>query len=216
MATSYSSVPDRVASRRAATRSEVLDHAERIMTEDGAGAVTVVEIARRMGMRSPSVYKYFPSLHAIYDALFARGNIRLNDEVAEAVADCEPGLDSLRHGARAYARWIVAHHGFAALLVWHPIPGFTPSPESYAAAREMWQRTRDELAAATGRGELSAAADSDDATGLLTSLVSGICSQQLANEPGAPFDSGRFTSLLDDALAMFVGHYATPANRSRP
>ena len=24
-------------------------------------------------MRQPSLYKYFPSLHAVYDALFARG-----------------------------------------------------------------------------------------------------------------------------------------------
>lgn len=184
------------------------------MVEGGAGAVTVAEIARRMGMRSPSVYKYFPSLHAIYDALFARGNARLNDCVADAVADGDRGLDTLLAGARAYAHWIVTHPGPAALLIWRPIPGFAPSPESYAPAREMWQRTRDELTAAAGRGQLSAAADSDEAAGLLTSLVSGICSQQLANEPGASFDTGRFTTLLDDALAMFVGHYATRPGRA--
>lgn len=185
------------------------------MTEQGAGAVTVAEIARRMGMRSPSVYKYFPSLNAIYDDLFGRGNSRLNDHVYAAVADHEPGLDSLLAGARAYAGWTVAEPGLAALLIWRPIPGFTPGAQSYAPAAEMWQRTRNELAAAAERGQLSAAADSDEATRLLTAVVSGICSQQLANQPGVPFADGRFTSLLDDALAMFVDHYAPAHQPSR-
>jgi len=39
----------------------------------GVAGLSVGEIARRMGIRPPSVYVYFPSKHALYDALFARG-----------------------------------------------------------------------------------------------------------------------------------------------
>ena len=63
---------------------EALDHAERIVTESGAGAVTIAEIARQMGIRPPSLYKYFASLHAVYDGLFARGNTRLTEYVDAA------------------------------------------------------------------------------------------------------------------------------------
>ena len=52
---------------------EALDHAVQIMTEQGVGALTISEVARRMGIGGPSLYKYFPSLHAVYDLLFARG-----------------------------------------------------------------------------------------------------------------------------------------------
>ena len=96
MATTISeSVTGRTARRRQATIDEALDYAEQIVAERGAGAVTIAEIARRMGMRPPSVYKYFPSLHGVYDALFARGNDRLAAFVDDAVRDLDPGLDRL-------------------------------------------------------------------------------------------------------------------------
>jgi len=33
-----------------------------------AGVLSRSEIARRLGMRQPWLYEYFPSLHAVYDA----------------------------------------------------------------------------------------------------------------------------------------------------
>ena len=68
------------------------------------------------------VYKYFPSLHAIYDALFARGNLRLTVYVEDAIRDCEPGLDSLLEGARASTRCATREVGLAPLLFFRPIP----------------------------------------------------------------------------------------------
>ena len=53
MATTISQT--RVTQRRQATIEELLDHAQAILDEEGAGGVTVSEVARRMGMRPPSV-----------------------------------------------------------------------------------------------------------------------------------------------------------------
>src|SRR5215472_18611540 len=58
--------------RRRQTIEEALDAAVAIMEEAGVGGLSMSEIARRLGIRQPSLYKYFPSLHAVYDALFAR------------------------------------------------------------------------------------------------------------------------------------------------
>jgi AcrR family transcriptional regulator len=55
---------------RALSRSRV---AAMIMTDEGAGGLTIAETARRLGVRPPSIYKYFPSLLSIYDELFRRG-----------------------------------------------------------------------------------------------------------------------------------------------
>jgi AcrR family transcriptional regulator len=197
-----------VQARRRATIEEALDHAEAIVAEQGAGAVSVSEIARRLGMRAPSLYKYFPSLHAIYDALFKRGNEQIAAYLDDAVRGASPGLDRLRVSARAAVEWSVREHGLAALLYWRPVPGFEPSAESFAPSQAMWQRFRDDLTIAASKGQLSSAADSDDALRLLSIVVAGICSQQMANEPDASFAEGAFTSLGDAAFDMWAGHYS--------
>jgi AcrR family transcriptional regulator len=198
----------RVAARRSATIEEALDHAEAIVAADGAGAVSVSEIARRMGMRGPSLYKYFPSLHAIYDALVERGNRLVAEHLQAVTQPNEPGLDRLLTAARASLRWSVEHPGLAPLLFWRPVPGFEPSPQSYAPSQAVWQMYRSDLAAAVARGQLSAAADSDDALRLLAMIVAGIWSQHAANEPDTSFETGAYTALSETAFAMFVGHFA--------
>ena len=47
--------------RRQQTIEEALDAAVKIMEEAGVGGLSMSEIARRLGMRQPSLYKYFPS-----------------------------------------------------------------------------------------------------------------------------------------------------------
>ena len=206
---------ERVALRRQATIEEALDHAERIVAERGAGAVTIAEIARQMGMRPPSVYKYFSSLHGMYDALFARGNARIAKYVDDAVRDLDPGLDRLLEATRAIVRWSMLNRGLAPLLFWRPIPGFEPSPASYALAQRLVERSRADLAAAVRKGELAPHADTDEAFRLFTSISAGLCSQQLANEPDATYESGLFTSLTDRALDMFVQQHTAPLRKAR-
>ena len=185
------------------------------MAERGAGAVTIAEIARQMGMRPPSLYKYFPSLHGVYDALFARGNDRLASHVDDAVRDLEPGLERLLEATRAIVRWSMLNRGLAPLLFWRPIPGFEPTPTSYALAQRLVDRSRADLATAARQGELAPQADTDEVFRLFTSISAGLCSQQLANEPDATYESGLFTSLTDQALDMFVQKYATPPRKAR-
>lgn len=189
------------------TVEEALDHAVAIMTERGAGGLTVSEVARRMGVRGPSLYKYFPSLHAMYDALFARG-LREQHRCVRAASDGHPpGVARIRAMARAVVVWSVANPALAQLLFWRPVPGFEPSLEVFATSNAQMAEARAELAAAVARGELTRAADSRDALALLTVVLGGVISQQLANEPGVPFGSGAFSRLTDDAIDMFLTRY---------
>lgn len=216
MATTLSEPAPRATARRRITVEEALDHAEDIVTESGAGAVTVAEIARRMGVRPPSLYKYFPSLHGIYDALFARGNDRLGAYVDDAVRDLEPGLSRLLEVSRAMVRWSMVNPGLAVLLFQRPVPGFEPSPESYGLAQQLVDRSREDLALAARDGELAPEADSDEVFRLFTSITAGLSSQQFANEPGATYESGLFTSLIEPAFEMFVRHHAPPGPAREP
>jgi AcrR family transcriptional regulator len=199
-----SSQPTRIERRRAAVIDEALDHALALMTEEGVGALSVAEVARRMGIRGPSLYKYFPSRHAVYDALFARGVAAEQAAVRAAIAGLEPGVTSLRAGGRAVVRWAVENPALAQLLHWRPVPGFEPSPAVFASAVQEMDVVREQFAEAVQRGELAASAASDDAVRLWTVVVSGLISQQLANQPGAPFAEGSFSRLTDAAIDLFL------------
>jgi AcrR family transcriptional regulator len=208
MAITSSQPSSRIARRRAAVRDEALAHAVALMSADGVGALSVSEVARRMGIRGPSLYKYFPSRHAMYDALFARGLAEQLTAVRTAVGDLPRGVPRIRAGGAAVVRWAVANPALAQLLHWRPVPGFEPSPEAFAASADDATDVRAEFAAAVRLGQLGAAADSADTLRLYTVVLSGLITQQLANEPWASFEDGAFSRLTDAALEKFLSAYA--------
>ena len=59
--------------RHEATRREILDAAWAQAEELGIAAISLREVAAAVGMRAPSLYTYFASKDAIYDAMFAEG-----------------------------------------------------------------------------------------------------------------------------------------------
>ena len=203
---------DRRQRRRQETISEVLDIAAEIMVEQGVVGLSVGEVARRMGIRPPSLYVYFPSKHAMYDALFARGAQEVLDHVR---ADVDPhddhrSLDELLlHVAETFVKWSIEHPAYSQLLFWRPVPGFTPSEEAYAPAVELIELTRSRFAVLQQRGLVRDDADLDAVLRGWTVLIAGVVSQQLSNAPDEPFDSGRFTGGLPDLVTMFARHYGT-------
>ena len=196
--------------RRQQTIGEALDAAVAIMEEAGVGGLSMSEIARRLGMRQPSLYKYFPSLHAVYDALFARG-LERSCAAVQAVVEEEPrGEVTIRAAARALVRWAVENPALAQLLYWRPVPGFAPTAATFAVSVRQMDQLRAAFAAAVQAGVLHPNAASAEGPRLFTIVLSGLISQQMANEPAADYDTGMFTSLTDAALDMFFARYALP------
>src|SRR5260370_5515118 len=122
--------PDRRARRRQETIAEILDIAADVMTEEGVNGLSLSEVARRLGVQPPSLYKYFPSLMAVYDALFARGQRANLAVMQDAMADAAPGLDALTKGLEAAGRWAIAHRALAQLVFEPPRPSFVPTAEA--------------------------------------------------------------------------------------
>jgi AcrR family transcriptional regulator len=203
--------------RRQQTIEEALDAAVAIMEEAGVGGLSMSEIARRLGMRQPSLYKYFPSLHAVYDALFARGVAGCGAAVQAAVAQGPRGVVAIRAAGRALVRWAVENPALAQLLFWRPVPGFAPTAATFAPSVQLMDQLRAAFAAAVQAGALNPDAASAEAPRLFTVVLSGLISQQMANEPGVGYDTGMFTSLTDTALDMFFARYELPpAGRPSP
>jgi AcrR family transcriptional regulator len=204
---------DRRARRRQETIEEILDIAEAVMTEEGVNGLSLSEVARRLGVQPPSLYKYFPSLMAVYDALFERGQ-RANLEVMRAgMADGRPGLDALTKALEASGRWSLANRALAQLMFWRPVPSFEPTPGSMTKSQEMVELQRRALADAVRAGELGPGADSYDALYLVSTLISGVLTQAFANEPDLAWGEGRFTPLFPKVMELLPALY--PPRRPR-
>jgi AcrR family transcriptional regulator len=216
-------VLDRRQRRRQETMAEVLDHAVDIMAEQGVVGLSVGEVARRMGIRPPSLYGYFPSKHALYDALFERG-ARM---VLERLRGDEPldvrgrSLDQvLLHEAEIFVGWSIENPAYTQLLFWRPVPGFAPSAAAYAPAVELVDLSHNRFANLQRLGLVRADADIDHVHRDFTVLTSGVVSQQLSNAPGESLAAGQFTAALPDLVAMFARYYGagttSPSSKPRP
>lgn len=198
---------DRRARRRAQTLEEILGIALEVMAEEGVAGLSLSAVARRLGIRPPSLYKYFPSRHAVYDALFRRGQEGYLEAVRRGASGHEPGLAAMAASLEAGARWIMDNQVLAQLLFWRPVPGFTPSAEAYAPALAVHEHFTALTRAAVERGELHPDAAGPEGLDLGASLIAGVISQQLANEPEAGYAEGRFTRLVRRLPEVLVAVY---------
>lgn len=206
---------DRRARRHQQTVAEIVDIADAIIAEEGVNALSLAEVARRLGVQPPSLYKYFPSLIAVYDALFLRGQVEHLRVMRQAMAEANPGLEALIAGLDASGRWALAHRGTAQLLFWRPVPSFEPSPEAFAPSIEMVALQRAALADAVAAGQLGREADSDEAVYLVSTLITGVLSQAIANEPQLDWGQGRFTPLFPKLMKLLVAAYPTSSPSGR-
>jgi AcrR family transcriptional regulator len=208
---------DRRQRRRLETIEEVLDVAADLMREQGVAGISIGEVARRMGIRPPSLYVYFDSKNAMYDALFERGARMILEHMQafqKSMDDSLPLEESLLAQANAFIRWAVGHPEYTQLLFWRPVPGFAPSEQAYAPAVKLVELGQERFAQLQHRGLLRGDAALDEIQRDWTIVISGVISQQLANAPNQPFAKGAFTAAIPTMVAMFAQHYA-PAKPRR-
>ncbi len=110
---------------------------------------------------------------------------------------------ALQAVARRFFDFAVADLPRYQLMTQQVIAGFTPSAEAYAPAVQVIERLRQTLAKAGVRD--------DQAMDLFTALISGLVSQQLANEPGGQ----RWQRLIGRAIDMYADELNLPAPAPR-
>lgn len=161
--------------RRAQRRASIVATAWELARRDGLAGLTLHDLARAVGLRQPSLYVYFDSKLALYDALFADGYRQLLEFSRSRDHDGEP-RDLLVRFLRDHVEWAGADPVRYQMLFQRPVPGFEPSPESWALALDFY---------ALATGVLAEAGLTDQASvDLFSALVSGMSSQQVANDPG--------------------------------
>lgn len=181
--------------RRSATRRDILAAAWRLAERDGLAGLSLRDLAAEVGMRAPSLYTYFDSKGAIYDAMFAEGYAALDGALAGLPSpegtDVRPWLVA---AVRRFLDFCAASMPRYQLMFTRALPGWEPSPAAYAASLSSWDRMAEALAEAGVEGER--------ALDLWTAVISGLAAQQLANDPGGD----RWSRLAPEAVAMFLSY----------
>jgi AcrR family transcriptional regulator len=185
-----------VAQRRADKTAEIVACAWALARADGIAGVTLHGLARAVGMRQPSLYVYFGSKLALYDAMFADGNRRLLERLDAVMLSPEP-REALRQWLQAFAAFGSEDGELYELLFHRPIPGFAPSAESYALAEQVLGGLYTLLRAAgvTEQGDMDC----------VVAITAGVTDAQISNDPGGDRwlrHLGRLVGLLvDDVTA---------------
>jgi AcrR family transcriptional regulator len=180
--------------RRVQTRAEIIEAAWRLAERQGIAGLSLRELASEVGMSAPSMYTYFDSKAAIYDEMFAQGYREMDAVDAEIEVDPDDPVGTLTRSTEAFIDFCTASVARYQLMFTRAIPGWEPSPEAYAVSVASYERSVEVFE----RVGIHDQRHFD----ILTALVSGLASQQLANDPGGD----RWRQLSREAAEMYVTH----------
>ncbi len=155
-------------------------------------------------MRAPSLYSHFDSKNAIYDAMFGQAWTDYEDTQIAALEEMSThprtAVKQMSRHFYDFATSDLARHQLMDVRV---IPGFEPSPESYAPAVRVLERGRAALR------ELGV--DSADDFDLWIALIGGLVNQHHANDPGGT----RYSGLVERAVDMWADAVGLPPEPNR-
>jgi AcrR family transcriptional regulator len=187
--------------RRRSARDAIVEAAWALVAEQGLAGLSLRDLARRTGISTPTVYAYFDSKNAIYDAMFGKAATQFAERMAAPYDNDDP-RDILAAHAHRFAEFCTSDPVRYQLLFQRMVPGFEPSPESYAPAVRALAIARELLA----RNGITDPRYLD----LATALVTGLVDQQISNDPGGD----RWTGLINESIDMFLA-YCQPGRASR-
>src|SRR5215213_8168278 len=187
-----------VAERREAKVASIVATAWELARAEGISGVTLHALARAIGMRQPSLYAYFDSKNALFDAMFADGNRQLLERLRAVKLPRQPRA-ALKRFMRAFVKLLLEDPARYLLLFQRPIPSFEPSAESYRPAQEVLDRAVELL-----RG---AGIDDPGDVDCFVAMIAGLVNAQMSNDPGG----SRWVRHLDRLIDL----YLDDANRRR-
>ncbi len=113
-------------------KTALLDAADALLDEGGAGAVSLREAARRTGVSANATYRHFADKEALLAALATRGFVELAETLVEAAAQASDPMAAM---GQAYVRFALARPGRFRLM-------FGPT----IADRELYPELKDVVA----------------------------------------------------------------------
>ena len=201
-------------SRREQVRQDTIEEILRIAREEmkkvGVAALSLGVIARRLGMKTPSLYTYFDSKNALYDELFRRGFLEFGHWIDERLHQDGSLRENLESAIETYMRFAQINPDLFQLMFQRPVPDFVPSATSMAVSLARLEKSRTQFAHIFENGELSTTLPFEEARDIFIALQYGLTELHLANNPELPVGEGRFGKLIPQAVQMLLDAWQKP------
>ncbi|MEO6469686.1 MAG: TetR/AcrR family transcriptional regulator [Acidimicrobiia bacterium] len=196
---------DRTQRRHETKQAAIVAEAWILARRDGLSALSLRDLAERVDLRQPSLYAYFDSKLALYDAMYVDGYRQMLEQVRALphVDDPREALIQFVEFCVRFATQDVVRHQ---LLFQRTIPGFKPSPASRTLSGEFLE---------IGSDRLMGVAAIDVARGdgfVFTAIVAGFTTQQVFNDP----NGDRWLQLSRRAIEMFLADVDQRSKPSKP
>jgi AcrR family transcriptional regulator len=189
--------------RSGLTTLRVVQEAEVVADEVGLANVTLMSVAQRLGVRTPSLYKHIDGMDALQRQLSIRALGELGDVLARACVG-KAGVQAVQAISVALRNWAKQHPGRYAATVAAADPADT---EHAAASFAVVQVALDVLASFGLTGD-----DAIDAARALRSTLHGFIALEQAGGFGLPVDVNRSFNRLVLGLANTLSEWAPPAS----
>jgi AcrR family transcriptional regulator len=186
-------------------RERIVAVAWDLAREHGLTGFSLRDLGAAVGMRAPSLFVYFDGKNALYDAMYDTGweEFRTLRRGTRWPSRATPRA-RVKAFAHLFAEFALEDPVRYQLLNQRVVPGFEPSAASWSRALADWDELAEEMRALGVR-------DAVPALDLFTALLSGLLSQQLANDPGGT----RWSARIDEVVEMWCDHYGLPARAGR-
>jgi AcrR family transcriptional regulator len=185
-------VVDRRRVRHDAKQAAIVAEAWELARRDGLAAISLRDLADRVGLRQPSLYAYFDSKLALYDAMYVDGYREMLERATELPSIDDPRealIEFVEFCVRFATEDVVRHQ----MMFQRTIPGFKPSLESRQLAQKFLEIGRERLLAV-------GAIDVESGDGFVfTGIVAGFTNQQVFNDP----HGDRWLLLVRRVMEMF-------------
>ena len=177
----------------------LLDAARRLLTTEGAGALTVRRVAGEAGVSTMNVYSRFGGKDGVVEQLFRQGFELLAAEMDQVATTDDPIAD-LRDCGRAYRRFALGHEALYGVMFLRVVPDYEPTEEARAAALGTLDQLAARLERAMAHGRVRRI-DPRHAAAVVWSTCHGVVSLELTHENEIGVDWSR---VFDDATAAVV------------
>jgi AcrR family transcriptional regulator len=188
--------------RAGLTPARILDEADALVDETGVSDLTLAEIASRLGVKLPSLYKHIAGHDALVRAMTARAKTELAGVLGRSTIG-RAGDDAVAAMCHADRDWATRHPGRYELTVRAPRPD---DPADQAASAAAVAVVSDVLAGYGLAGD-----DTIDAIRALRAVVHGFVDLERRGGFGLPVDVDRsFARLIAGFTRLLSAWQAAP------
>ncbi|MFI6598528.1 TetR/AcrR family transcriptional regulator [Nonomuraea sp. NPDC050536] len=190
-------------------RAAILDAATHLLVSEGVAALTVRRIAAEVGCSTKVIYTLFGGKDGLVEALWVEGFARFERRLSAWRDEADPLERLIRYGS-VYRDYALEEPDYYRVMFLGAVPGFTPSPEAFAAAKRTFQILTDSVADCLAAGLLTGGT-AEEISDLLWMAAHGAVSLEISGHFAPPVAERRYQRLLLSVITPFLPDERNPS-----